>query len=191
MLSLFFWQFFPFNVSTLLYQEHNKDCCFCITWNATLINRPFPSLPGLWQKQKQKLESNNINKNKQTKKQTTKTRRVVSSILTWRSEKKFFSQLSSVWILFLETKEKWNSGATKSLTKRFWEIVNSYSATEKEEVLPLSHFEKGTILVDAIHPPPKPPHPPATFLQGWKSSFTRASMTFRRSQIKERINKYF
>ena len=99
--SLFFSQLFPFNVFTLLYQEHNKDCCFCITWNATLINRPFPSLPSLWQKQKQKLESNNINKNKQTKKQTTKTRRVVSSILTWRSEKKFFSQLSSVWILFL------------------------------------------------------------------------------------------
>ena len=35
--------------------------------------------------------------------------------------------------------------------------MNSYSATEKEEVFPLSHFEKGTILVDAIHPPPMPP----------------------------------
>ena len=35
--------------------------------------------------------------------------------------------------------------------------MNSYSAAEKEEVLPLSHFEKGTILVDAIHPPPMPP----------------------------------
>ena len=97
----FFWQFFNFNVFTLLYQESNKDCCFCITWNAPLVNRPSLSLPGLWQTQKQKLERNNINKNKQTKKQTAKTRRVVSSILTWSSENKFFSQLSSVWILFL------------------------------------------------------------------------------------------
>ena len=40
--------------------------------------------------------------------------------------------------------------------------MNSYSATEKEEVLPLSHFEKGTILVDALHPPPMPPLLPHT-----------------------------
>ena len=59
--------------------------------------------------------------------------------------------------------------------------MNSYSATEKEEVLPLSHFEKGTILVDAIHPPPMPPllpHTPPPPLQGGKLSFTRASITF-------------
>ena len=44
--------------------------------------------------------------------------------------------------------------------------MNSYSATEKEDVLPLSHFEKGTILVDAIHPhqclPSFPPPLPST-----------------------------
>jgi len=45
--------------------------------------------------------------------------------------------------------------------------MNSYSATEKEEVLPRSQFEKGTILADAIHPLkmppllPQPPPPPA------------------------------
>ena len=44
----------------------------------------------------------------------------------------------------------------------FWEIMNSHSATEKEEVLPRSHFEKGTILADAIHPPKMPPLLPHT-----------------------------
>ena len=46
--------------------------------------------------------------------------------------------------------------------------MSSYSAAEKEEVLPLSHFEKGTILVDAIHPPPMPPSSPTPhpLLQG-------------------------
>ena len=71
----------------------------------------------------------------------------------------------------------------------FWEIMNSYSATEKEDVLPLSHFEKGTILVDAIHPHQCLPSSPTShpLLQGGKLSFKRASITFWRSQIKEII----
>ena len=42
-----------------------------------------------------------------------------------------------------------------------WEIMKSYSATEKEEILPWSQFEKKT-MADAIHPPkmlPFLPHP--------------------------------
>ena len=147
-----FWQFFPFNVFTL----HNKGCCCCITWNATLSNSPFPVLPSLWQKQKQKLERNHINKNKQTKKQTTKTRRVVSSILTWSSENFFwaFYCLNSLSL----NKRKMKLG--RYLLKVWQKVLRNNEqlfSHWKEEVLPLSHFEKGKILVDAIHPPPMPP----------------------------------
>ena len=57
--------------------------------------------------------------------------------------------------------------------------MNSYSATEKEEVLPLSHFEKGTILVDAIHPPKMPPllpYPPPP-LARWRYKRAPAGRT--------------
>ena len=57
--------------------------------------------------------------------------------------------------------------------------MNSYSATEKEEVLPLSHFEKGTILADAIHPPrmsPLLPYPHPLLQGGNKKELQLAEL---------------